>query len=199
MRAIKAIDYSPWTFVTSVLESKLNWTTMFEWQKHNQGSKEVPDYLELLEFLDLRARATENTNGEPERKHSFNPPSKNTARPSYMAYTDETCVACKKAIHSLYSCKSFKALLRERKMGMVKDSRLCVVCLGSGHFVEEGPSSSLLYIDSKSENHKAAKASPRSGESTDVVMANVLQTVHYKQVLLITCKVRILGPDGSTT
>ena len=25
-----------------------------EWQKHNQGSKEVPDYLELLQFLDLR-------------------------------------------------------------------------------------------------------------------------------------------------
>ena len=27
---------------------------MLEWQKHSQGSKEMPHYLELLEFLDLR-------------------------------------------------------------------------------------------------------------------------------------------------
>ena len=101
MRAIKAIDYSPWMFVTSVLESKLDQTTMFEWQKHSQGSKEVPDYLELLEFLDLLAQATENTKGEPERKHSSNPLSKKAARPSYVANTDETCVACKKVNHPL--------------------------------------------------------------------------------------------------
>ena len=108
------MDYSPWTFVRSVLESKLDQTTMFEWQKHSQGSKEVPDYLELLEFLDLRARATENTKGEPEQKHSYNPPSNKIARPSYVAYTYETCVTYKKANHLLYSCKSFQALSHER-------------------------------------------------------------------------------------
>ena len=107
MRAIKAMGYSPWTFVTSVLETKLDQTTMFEWQKHSQGVKEVPEYLELLEFLDLRARATENTKAEPERKHSSNPPSNKTARPSYAVNMDETCVACKKANHPLYACKSF--------------------------------------------------------------------------------------------
>ena len=47
------MDYSPWMFVTFMLETKLDQTTMFEWQKHSQGSKEVPDYLELLQFLDL--------------------------------------------------------------------------------------------------------------------------------------------------
>ena len=31
MRAIKAMGYSPWTFVTSILETKLDQTTMFEW------------------------------------------------------------------------------------------------------------------------------------------------------------------------
>ena len=61
------MDYSHWTFVMSVLETKLDQTTMFQWQKHNQGLKEVPDYLELLEFLDLWARATENTKGSLSR------------------------------------------------------------------------------------------------------------------------------------
>ena len=105
--------HSPWTFVTSVLESKLDQTTMFEWQKHSQGSKDVPDYLELLDFLDLRARATKNAKGEHERKHSSNLLSTNAARPFYVAYTNETCVACKKANHPLYSCKAFQALSHE--------------------------------------------------------------------------------------
>ena len=86
---------------------------MFEWQKHSQGSKEVLAYLELLEFLDLRARAPKSTKGEPERKHSFNPPSKKAARPFYVASTDKTCVACKKVNHLLYSCKLFQALSHE--------------------------------------------------------------------------------------
>ena len=137
MREIKAICYFPWMFVTSVLETKFYQTTMFEWKKHSQWSKEVPDYRELLEFLDLWARATENNKGEPEQKHSSNPPSKKTARPAYVAYTDETCVACKKANHPLYFCKLFQMLSHKRKMGVVKDSRLCINCLGRGHFVKE--------------------------------------------------------------
>ena len=54
MRAIKAMDYFPWTFVTSMLETILDHATMFEWPKHSQVSKDVPDHLELLEFLDLQ-------------------------------------------------------------------------------------------------------------------------------------------------
>ena len=122
MQAIKPIDYSPWMLVKSVLETKLDQTTMFEWKKHSQGSKEVPDYLEPWEFLDLRAQSAEKTKGEPEWKHSSNPLLKKTARPSYVANTDQMCVACKKANHPLYSCKSFQALSHERKMGVVKDT-----------------------------------------------------------------------------
>ena len=48
--------------------TKLDQTTMFEWKKHSQGSKEVQDYIELLEFLDLRAWTAENTVRESERK-----------------------------------------------------------------------------------------------------------------------------------
>ena len=109
------MGYSPWTFVTSVLETKLDQTTMFEWQKHSQGSKGVPDYLELLEFLDLRARATENTKGEPEQKQSSSTSSKKTTpRPSYAVSTGETCVVCKGAKHPLYTCKSFQALSHKK-------------------------------------------------------------------------------------
>ena len=127
-----------------------------------------------------------------------------------MANNGEKCVACKKANHPLYSCKSFQAIMQERKIGMVKDSKLCIICLGSENFVKEclsfqrcekchQPHHSLLHIDSKIENCKAAKVGPRYEESTDVVTANVSRTAQHKQVLLMTCKVQILGPDGSTT
>ena len=93
-------------------------------------------------------------------------------------------------------------------MGMLKDNILLLNCLGSGHFMKEclfgqrckkyGQSHhSWLHIDSKSEDCKAAKAGPRSGESMDVVTANVSRSVQHKQVLLMTCKFQILGPGGS--
>ena len=54
LRALKAMDYEPsGPFITSILELKLDTTTMFEWQKHSQSSTEVPHYQHLLEFIDL--------------------------------------------------------------------------------------------------------------------------------------------------
>ena len=32
---------------------------MFEWQRHSQEHADVPDYQELLDFLNLRAQASE--------------------------------------------------------------------------------------------------------------------------------------------
>ena len=42
LRALKSMDYEPSVpFITSILELKLDTTTMFEWQKHSQSSTEV--------------------------------------------------------------------------------------------------------------------------------------------------------------
>ena len=45
----------------TVIELKLDVDTMFEWQKHSQANIDVPHYQDLLEFLDLRAQASETT------------------------------------------------------------------------------------------------------------------------------------------
>ena len=45
LRALKAMGSEPsGPFITSVLELKLDPTTMFEWQKYSQESTEVPHY-----------------------------------------------------------------------------------------------------------------------------------------------------------
>ena len=50
MRAIKAMDYSPWTFVTSVLETKLDQRTMFEWQNTVKDQKKCQTTLNCWNF-----------------------------------------------------------------------------------------------------------------------------------------------------
>ena len=184
---------------------------MFESQKNSQGSKEVLDYFELLECLDLRVRAAENTVGKSECRHQVVTPGKKTvSRPSYAVIIDDTCVSCRKAKHPLYTCKTFQALSHECKMGVVKDNKLHLNCLGSGHFLKECPSNQRCkkchrshhlwqHIDSKSEDHKAVKAGSHSRDSMQRGNRYVSQTMQHKQVLLTTCKVQILGPDGSTT
>ena len=54
-------------FITSLLEMKLDYITMFEWQRHSQAHTDVPDYQELLDFLNLRAQAAE---ASIEKKHT---------------------------------------------------------------------------------------------------------------------------------
>ena len=62
LRALKALGYelsSP--FVTAILELKLDTTAIFEWQKHSRDQTNVPDCQNLLDFLNLRAQATESS------------------------------------------------------------------------------------------------------------------------------------------
>ena len=62
LQALKCMGYEPsGPFVTSVLELKLDTATMFEWQKHTSSTTSVPHFTELLEFVNLRAQASEHT------------------------------------------------------------------------------------------------------------------------------------------
>ena len=47
------------TFLTSLLQLKLDQITCFEWQKHNQGEVDVTSYTDLVEFVNLQVQATE--------------------------------------------------------------------------------------------------------------------------------------------
>ena len=62
LRALKVMDYEPsGPLVTSILELKLVRTTMFDWQRHSWDSRKISHYTGPLEFLDLRASASENS------------------------------------------------------------------------------------------------------------------------------------------
>ena len=59
LRALDAAECEPLSrFITSVIQLKLDPGTLFEWQKHTQTVTDVPHFRDLLEFIDLRARAS---------------------------------------------------------------------------------------------------------------------------------------------
>ena len=63
LRALKSLGHEPsQAFITSLLEVKLDST--IERQRHSQAHADVPDYQELLDFLNLRAQAAEASTNE---------------------------------------------------------------------------------------------------------------------------------------
>ena len=131
--ALKAMDYEPSApFVTSVLELKLDVNTMFEWQKYSQDTTDVPHYRKLLEFINLRAQASEaptltqsqtKTSTRPVANHSASADDANT-----------NCSLCKNDKHPFYVCTRFKALTHYRMLGY---NKMCMNCLTPGHFVKK--------------------------------------------------------------
>ena len=60
LRALKGMDCEPSSpFITSVLELKLDSNAMFKWQRYSREKVEISHYRELLEFLNLRAQASQ--------------------------------------------------------------------------------------------------------------------------------------------
>ena len=73
LRALKSMEYDrSGPFLTSIIELKLDPTTLFEWQKHTQENTDVPHYQKILEFINLRARAAETSNPEPKKPFAIN-------------------------------------------------------------------------------------------------------------------------------
>ena len=126
-------------FLTSIIELKLDQGTMFEWQKHSQASTAVPSHQELLDFLNLRAQASESSAPDKKVKGEIKSTTHSTMRSATSFATstteqDSSCVVCKTMKHPLYACPKFKSMPHDKKMSTVKVNELCMNCLKSGHF-----------------------------------------------------------------
>ena len=172
MRALKSMGYEPsGLFITSALELKLDEATMFEWQKHRQKSEGVPHYQSLLEFLNLRAQATEPTIADtcssdkrPRHDTSYAKKGFVTGRTvaSHAISADLSsgqCILCKPNKHPLYACPQFRDMPHKSKITVIKSNGLCMNCFSSNHFVKQcksvhrckrcqRPHHTLLHVDS---------------------------------------------------
>jgi hypothetical protein len=148
LRALKAMSYEPSSpFITSVLELKLDMNTTFEWQKYSQDVTEVPHYLKLLEFINLRAQASEASivgHRKPSRSDDHHMKRVNRDIKPIASFAASTfipassdCLFCKADKHPLYGCDKFKALSHENMIFTLKKHALCMNCFRPGHFVKQ--------------------------------------------------------------
>ena len=207
-RALKTLGCEvPETFLTSMIELKLDVDTLFEWQKHSQTATGVPHFHDLLQFIDLRAQASEASYATS--KKQMQQPRRQPNRVGSFAANSEfsnDCVICKTTKHPLYACNEFKAMSHDGRMRVLKVNRLCVNCLGTGHFksqcksvhrckVCQRPHHTMLHSDSP------FRVDPRPRDKGAVQEDNVSShaTTRLKSnVLLMTSRVLITSPDGST-
>ena len=110
-KAIKAMDPDNFgeTLLTAFIELKLDPTTMRYWQRFNRGHKKVPPFEDLLDFLDLQARDTENSMRDVVKKclTASNPGKKSDpTRPAWRIVAWQarmTTILCKDARHSSHN------------------------------------------------------------------------------------------------
>ena len=220
LRALKAMGQEPsGSFITSLLELKLDQNTMFEWQKCSQESSEVPHYKDLLGFINLRAQASESVSSETKKftrtEHHLPkrvPPSKPGPIVSFATSASNTdnCALCKNEKHPLYVCTRFKSLPRDKMMSTIKSNELCLNCLRPGHFSKQCPSlnrcrkcqkphHTLIHDDGKetlpSQSDKTLTSSTSSTEP--MVLSHTAAGV-TSNTLLMTCQVLVKAPDNSS-
>lgn len=125
LRALRAMGHDVSTsFITSLVELKLDATTSFDWQRHSQDEADFPSHQNLMDFIDLRARASESSPSAA--SHQKNTPSSSSSKGSFgnrhvgsyavttsdKVYSYNLCVICKAAKHPPYACTKFRALYK---------------------------------------------------------------------------------------
>ena len=209
-RALKAMKQASFdSMLTAIAEAKMDNNTMREWRKYSRDQKETPPYTEIVEFLDLHARDTEDIIRDDVRKRPMSIPERRIAK-TYTTNVNDNCVACKVGKHPLYACKAYQSFPHSKKLMIAKENKLCLNCLRPGHFVKQCTSTqrckkclglhhSCLHIERAAGSPSTGQSSPSSPMEKDkVVSTHTAQLSSSRQVLLMTCQVIAIGHDNST-
>ena len=209
LRALRAMGHDPaGSFITSMLEMKLDVNTMFEWQKESQSAEDIPPYVDLLDFINLRAQASEAAASDGGKKSPKDPKKQPNKVGSYTGNVEPPpgkCVACKSDKHPLYTCSQFKSLSHEDKVSLLKSNNMCLNCLRSGHFVKgckslhrcrmcQKPHHTLLHLEDKTPPVPPSGATQSDASSSTNTSTSVLShatTGLKSDLLMMTCRVLV--------
>ena len=157
IHALKCMGHEPSkTFLTSLLQLKLDQVTRFKSQRHKQSEIDIASYTDLLEFINLRAQATENLTQDPTniRRYQRADPLRRNRQPhshaSYAAETATNCIMCKSDKHPLFMCPTFTDMPRDSKVSTMRANNLCLNCLSVSTGLPAGTPPSCSCLDSYS-------------------------------------------------
>ena len=161
----------------------------------------VPQYQELLDFIDLRAQASETSLThikKPTRPDHKRPASSFKPITSFAAQhaSTQTCIACKVEKHPLYVCPKFKSINHEEKLSLLKEHKICMNCLTRSHFIKQckslhrcrkcqSPHHTLLHLEN-------TKGNEPTSETSNAAIPLKCKT------LLMTCRILVSAPDGTS-
>lgn len=122
------------------LEEKLHKSTAEKWDESQQGDR-FPTLAEMLEFLyRTAARFSKREDSKSSEKcskgiaRSFNEDrTKGVKKQAFVTSTGQSCPVCKEEQHLLYRCGKFRALTVPQRIEIVKDNKLCSICLRVNH------------------------------------------------------------------
>ena len=204
-RALKAAK-ADWfaTLLTVILQQKLDKKTWLKWAEFNSDSENVP-CTEFLTFLELHARHLESVS-HTGHKQASGSDRKLPVKQSFTSSTDDTCLACKKRGHQIHTCSVFKGLMFAGRISIVGELGLCMNCLRKGHMGREilstrnvqkmHKASSYMYVLLHRDADCLSQKKPEEDGKEETHRAALSVS---KQVLLMTCKVKVTAADGSST
>ena len=193
IKAIKPFDaYDIDTFLTATIELKLGETTKLKWMEHSNDSTKTPPYTDLLKYMDLQAQHFESAPFERKQQTA-----------AYKSYTavEEACVACGKANHPLGNCVKFQSATREEHWDLVMSNARCRNCLKSGHIASKCRAPPMCKKCHKQHHtllHKGAGTKLQGGKEPSSA-SYTASSRESKEVLLMTCRVKVTASDGSVT
>lgn len=125
-----------------LISSKLDQNTVMKWEETT--SKEIPTWIDFTAFLEKRActlekidwnkkqtqKATDSS--EPSTSHASN---RRRSTHSALITTNSVikCLKCNSTEHDVKSCTEFIAMDPTDRSKLVRDAKICILCLQSNH------------------------------------------------------------------
>ncbi|KYN12351.1 hypothetical protein ALC57_15464 [Trachymyrmex cornetzi] len=143
LAALKNLDrpVNEWDdLLVYLIAQKFRPRTRSEWNLKRTEFAKLPSYKDINDFLSLRIRGlsdlSDSQNPKDTRRYKDDKP-----RSSVNNVTANKCVSCS-GNHSVSKCKEFLDKTVEQRGDFAHQSRLCLNCLRSGHFLQQCPSKS---------------------------------------------------------
>ncbi|XP_070517426.1 uncharacterized protein [Cardiocondyla obscurior] len=123
--------------IVHIIESKLPKHTIDKWEATLERD-EVPTLDKMYEFLyktAVSASKRERSKPTENDRHKFEPPNKrkrfSSANQTFVVSEVPNCMACKIKKHPLYRCDTFRTMPIQGRRDVVKNAKVCYVCLRS--------------------------------------------------------------------
>lgn len=118
-------DWDP--FLVYVLQTKLDKDTAIDWEKRLNGSKDIPKYSEMMDFLETQYRILD-TQAQSQSVSQKTTQKIHTARAYSNGNVRDFCEACK-GQHYILFCDTFNAWHVSERKKFVEEKGLCMICM----------------------------------------------------------------------